>query len=59
MQKREIKKFATGNGNANKELLLECFKATYPDFAIPKMDDIADTYFIAKYAKHYQNNHLD
>ena len=55
----EIKKFATGNGNANKELLLECFKATYPDFDIPKMDDIADAYFMAKYAKHYQNNHLD
>lgn len=55
----EIKKFATGNGNANKELLLECFKATYPDFDIPKMDDIADAYFMAKYAKHYRNNHLD
>lgn len=54
----EIKKFATGNGNANKELLLECFKATYPDFDIPKMDDIADAYFMAKYAKYYRNNNL-
>lgn len=55
----EIKKFATGNGNANKELLLECFKAVYPDLDIPKMDDIADAYFMSKYAKHYRNNHLD
>lgn len=55
----EIKKFATGNGNANKELLLECFKATYPDFDIPKMDDIADAYFMAKYARYYRNNNLD
>lgn len=55
----EIKKFATGNGNANKELLLECFKATYPDFDIPKMDDIADAYFMAKYARYYGNNNLD
>lgn len=51
----EIKKFATGNGNANKELLLECFKAVYPDLDIPKMDDIADAYFMAKYAKNFTN----
>lgn len=51
----EIKKFATGNGNANKELLLECFKAVYPDLDIPKMDDIADAYFMANYAKNFTN----
>jgi len=54
----EIKKFATGAGNANKELMLSMFK-TYietsdtPDFDIPKMDDIADSYFMAQFVKHY------
>ena len=52
----EIKKFATGNGNANKDLLMTCFKAVYPDFDIPKMDDIADAYFMAKYAKQFKND---
>lgn len=52
----EIKKFATGNGNANKELLLECFKMTYPNLDIPKMDDIADAYFMSKYAKQFKNS---
>lgn len=51
----EIKKFSTGNGNANKETILNCFKAIYPDFDLPKMDDIADAYFMAKYAKHVSN----
>ena len=51
----EIKKFATGNGNANKDLLMTCFKAVYPDFELPKLDDVADAYFMAKYAKQFKN----
>ena len=47
----EIKKFATGNGNANKELILSCFKAIYPDLDLPKLDDIADAYFMGMFAK--------
>ena len=47
----EIKKFATGNGNANKDLVLTCFKAIYPDLDLPKLDDIADAYFMSMFAK--------
>ena len=47
----EIKKFATGNGNANKDVIINCFKQIYPDFALPKLDDVADAYFMANYAK--------
>ena len=47
----EIKKFATGNGNANKELILSCFKAIYPELDLPKLDDIADAYFMGMFAK--------
>ncbi len=47
----EIKKFATGNGNANKELILSCFKAIYPNLDLPKLDDIADAYFMGMFAK--------
>lgn len=47
----EIKKFATGNGNANKDLILSCFKMIYPDLDLPKLDDIADAYFMSMFAK--------
>ena len=47
----EIKKFATGNGNANKELILSCFKMIYPELDLPKLDDIADAYFMSMFAK--------
>lgn len=46
----EIKKFATGKGNANKELMTSYFCAIKPDFELPKIDDIADAYFMAQYA---------
>ena len=46
----EIKKFATGMGNANKDLMLSVFKATYPNFDLPKLDDVADAYFMSNYA---------
>lgn len=47
----EIKKFATGNGNANKDLILSCFKMIYPELDLPKLDDIADAYFMSMFAK--------
>lgn len=48
-----IKKFATGVGNANKELMTDTFKAIHPELDIPKADDIADAYFMSKLAEHY------
>lgn len=47
----EIKKFASGAGNAKKEVMIELFKAGHPDFYLPKLDDIADAYWMAKFAK--------
>lgn len=47
----QIKKFATGKGNSNKQLMIECFKNIHKDFDIPKIDDISDSYFMAQYAK--------
>lgn len=47
----EIKKFATGVGNANKEVMTSVFKASYPELSIPKVDDVADAYFMASYAR--------
>lgn len=47
----EIKKFATGNGNVNKDLILSCFKMIYPGLDLPKLDDIADAYFMGMFAK--------
>lgn len=48
-----IKKFATGNGQADKELMTESFLALNPDMRTVhkyiKMDDIADSYFMACY----------
>lgn len=64
----QIKKFATGKGNAKKEQMLEAFtKETNLDLSkimgqAGKLDspvtDVVDAYYIAKYAKaHYEQNH--
>lgn len=45
-----IKKFATTKGNANKQMMIEAFKLVYPDFELPKIDDISDAYFMNRYA---------
>ena len=42
-----IKKYATGNGNCKKEMIIEMFKTIHKDINIPKIDDIADAYFMA------------
>ena len=46
----EIKKFATGKGNANKEMMVNMFSYIFPDLRLPKIDDICDAYFMANYA---------
>ena len=48
-----VKKFATGSGNANKELMIETFKSIHPEFDIPKIDDIADAFFMSRLAQRY------
>lgn len=46
-----IKKYATGKGNANKESIMTIFKYIFPEMQnIPKLDDIADSYFMAYFA---------
>ena len=49
-----IKKFATGIGNCKKELIIEMFKSIEPELTnkLPKVDDIADAYFMSKFARH-------
>ena len=47
----EIKKFTTGNGNCKKDQMIELFKALHPGFDLPKLDDIADSYWMANFAK--------
>lgn len=47
----EIKKFFTGDGTAKKLVVINCFKQLYPNFNLPKIDDIADSYSMAKYAR--------
>lgn len=46
----EIKKFATGKGNANKEMMVNMFSCIFPNLQLPKIDDICDAYFMANYA---------
>ena len=47
----EIKKKTSGNGNCKKEVMIELFKNIYPDFNLPKIDDIADSFWMASYVK--------
>lgn len=53
---KQIKKFATGNGNAGKDEVINIFNSLY-SFDIKKIDDISDAYFMAKYAKHLYDTH--
>lgn len=47
-----IKKYATGKGNANKESIMTIFKYIFPEMeSIPKLDDIADSYFMAMFSR--------
>ena len=47
----EVKRFYTGSGNANKQLMISTFKGSFPDFDLPKLDDICDSEAMAKYAR--------
>lgn len=55
----EIKKFATGRGDADKELMLYCFKLMNKEISdeldFIKLDDIADSYFMAQYPFYLYN----
>ena len=54
---KTIKKFATGNGNANKDVIIKIFLSTHPEFdKIPKVDDIADSYYMASYARYIKKD---
>lgn len=53
----EIKKFATGKGNANKDMMKDVFAAIHPELTVlPKYDDIADAYFMAKYVEYIDDD---
>ena len=57
-----IKKFATGIGNCKKELVISLFKTAEPNLNkwLPKVDDIADAYYMAQYARHlYMENNKE
>ena len=47
----EVKRFYTGSGNANKQLMISTFKGSFPDFDLPKIDDVCDREGMAKYAR--------
>ena len=55
----EIKKFASGNGNCNKEVMINLFMLSHKEFEIiPKIDDISDAWFMSNYAiKIYKDNY--
>ena len=53
----EIKRFYTGSGNANKLLMISTFKGSFPDFDLPKLDDICDSEAMAKYARNWFETH--
>ena len=54
----EIKKTTSGNGNCKKEVMVELFKAIYPDFDLPKIDDVADSYWMQNYIKILKDKEL-
>lgn len=48
----EVKKFATGIGNCSKDAMINIFKNIYVELSdMPKIDDIADAWFICNYIK--------
>lgn len=49
----EVKRFYTGAGNANKQLMISTFKGSFPDFELPKLDDICDSEAMSKYARNW------
>lgn len=54
-----VKKFATGKGNANKEAMIESFKIAFPEIELPKIDDIGDAFFMKEIAKKVAKEEYD
>lgn len=55
-----IKKYATGKGNANKESIMTIFKYIFPEMQnIPKLDDIADSYFMAMFSRDIESKNAE
>lgn len=55
-----IKKYATGKGNANKESIMTIFKYIFPEMeSIPKLDDIADSYFMAMFSRDIECKNIE
>jgi len=54
----EIKKKTSGNGNCKKEVMINLFKSIYPDFNLPKLDDIADSFWMANYIKNLHDSDI-
>ena len=46
-----VKKFATGNGSADKDTMITVFEAIHPELDVPKKDDIADAWFMSLMAE--------
>lgn len=57
---QEIKKFASGKGNSLKDILVNSFLILYPKYEIiPKLDDLVDSYYMAKYCYEIKENRMD
>lgn len=54
----ELKKFITGKGNSNKDSIVTLFTLLYPNLNVPKIDDIADAFFMANYANHLEKYNI-
>ena len=54
----EIKKKTSGNGNCKKEVMIDLFKGINPDFNLPKLDDIADSFWMANYVKNLHDEEI-
>lgn len=53
---QEIKKFASGKGNSLKDILINSFLILYPKYEIiPKLDDLVDSYYMAKYVYQFDS----
>lgn len=50
IQPTKLKKWVTGNGQAEKDVMVDAFLRLNPDMKLDiKIDDLADAYFLAKY----------
>ena len=54
----EIKKKTSGNGNCNKDVMISLFKSLKPDFDLPKLDDVADSFWMANYIKNLHEENI-